>query len=92
MVRITVEYLTLLHEITGKRSETVEMAPSSLGDLLGALDRRYGARWQSLIWTRQGERISPHIMVIVNGQLERDLSAPLPDGSTVAITPAVSGG
>ncbi len=92
MVRVTVEYLTLLRELTGKTSEVVAIPEASLGSLLLALDRQYGPRWQSLLWIRPGEAISPYMMVIVNGILERDLAAPLADGSIVAITPAVSGG
>jgi MoaD family protein len=92
MAHITVEYLTLFRDVTGKRDEVVEIADATLGSLLAALDQRYGARWKGLLWTQPQKALSPYIMIIVNGILERDLTAPLPDGSTVALTPAVSGG
>lgn len=92
MLRVTVEYLPFLAEITGRRSEMVEVAEPTLKSLLVVLDSRYGQRWQDVFWEKKGEAISPHIMVVVDGHLVRELSAPLPAGAKVAITPAISGG
>ena len=92
MLQVTVEYLPFLGEITGRRSETVEVPEPTLRSLLAALDHRYGPKWEDVFWEKKGEAISPHIMVVVDGHLVRELSASLSPGGKVAITPAVSGG
>ena len=66
---------------------------TSVGDALDAL----AEQWPGVldrVMTEQGE-LRPHVNVFVDEQNSRfigGLAAPVPDGSTILILPAVSGG
>lgn len=92
MPRINVEYLPLLPEITGKRRETLEMEKTTLQGLLEVLDGKYGKGWRDTVRGKEGKAISPHILVVINGRLSRDMQHTLSDGDVVVFTPGVSGG
>jgi len=68
----------------------VELASTSLADLVDDLDRRWPGMRDRLL--ESGPRLREHINVFVDGERERDLAAPLSDRSVVHVIPAVAGG
>jgi sulfur-carrier protein len=79
--------VTLFPEAPPRR---LEMASTTLGELVDALETRWPGMHDRLC--EAGPRIREHINVFVDGERERDLAAPLPAGSEVHIIPAVAGG
>jgi len=80
---------TPLRSYTEQRAE-VEADGATLAALLEDLDRRHpGIRFRMV--DEQG-RVRPHMKVFVNGEVERDLAAPLRDSDEVVIMQALSGG
>lgn len=91
---ITIGLPTALRPHARGRSAVVVDGPcASVGDALAAL----GARWPGVldrVLTEQGD-LRPHVNVFVDDENSRHLgglAAPVPDGSTLTILAAVSGG
>jgi sulfur-carrier protein len=66
-----------------------EVPGETVAAVLVALDARAPGMHDRLV--EEGPRLRPHIKVFVDGQ-QADLSTPIPDGATVHVIPAVSGG
>lgn len=78
-----------LHAYTARRAE-VEAEGRTVGEILSALDARYpGIRFRIV---DEQERLRPHILVFVSGNLAPDLSHPLRGGDEVQIVASLSGG
>lgn len=78
-----------LRSYTGGKDE-VEAEGTTLGELLGELDRRYpGFRFRII---DEQDRVRPHIKIFVNYDQARDLSARLHNHDEVSILLALSGG
>ena len=71
-------------------SEAANVWSITLGDALVALDIPY----PGISFRRIDERrhLRPHIQIFVNGSVQRDLTAPLPEPVDVMIVAALSGG
>jgi len=68
----------------------VDADGATVDTALADLDRRFpGFRFR--VVDEQG-RLRPHVRVFVNGDLTRDLAAPLADGDEVTLMQALSGG
>jgi sulfur-carrier protein len=67
----------------------LEVAPGTVGDVIGELGRQTPGLRERLCET--GPRIRPHINVFVNGR-PATIETPAPAGATVHVIPAVSGG
>ena len=77
----------------GRRQVTLDPAPATVGEALGLLWTLYPALRERVL-DEQG-RVRPHVNVFVGTDSIRDgggLGARVPDGSEIAIIPAVSGG
>jgi molybdopterin converting factor small subunit len=86
---VKVRIPTPLRSYTGGAS-AVDADGVDVAALLTDLDRRYpGFRFR--VVDEQG-RLRPHVRVFVNGDLTRDLAAPLADGDEVTLMQALSGG
>jgi molybdopterin converting factor small subunit len=78
---------------SGSASVVLEEPCASVGEVLAAL----AVRWPGVldrVMTEQGE-LRPHVNVFIDEENSRflgGLEAPVPDGSTILILPAVSGG
>ena len=78
---------------SGSTSVVLEERCASVGEALAAL----ATRWPGVldrVMTERGE-LRPHVNVFVGEENSRfigGLAAPVPDGSTILILPAVSGG
>jgi molybdopterin converting factor small subunit len=71
-------------------ASAVDADGATIDALLADLDRRYpGFRFR--VVDEQG-RLRPHVRVFVNGDLTRDLAAPVTDGDEVTLMQALSGG
>jgi molybdopterin converting factor small subunit len=77
----------------GSALVTIECPCTTVGAALEAL----AAQWPGVldrVMTEQGE-VRPHVNIFVderNSRFHGGLDAPVPDGSTILILPAVSGG
>jgi molybdopterin converting factor small subunit len=86
---VKVRIPTPLRSYTGGAS-AVDADGGTVDLLLADLDRRYpGFRFR--VVDEQG-RLRPHVRVFVNGDLTRDLAAPVGDGDEVTLMQALSGG
>jgi molybdopterin converting factor small subunit len=91
---VTIELPSALQpHASGSALVVLDRPCTSVGDALAAL----AAQWPGVldrVMTEQGE-LRPHVNVFVDEQNSRfigGLNAPVPDGSTLLILPAVSGG
>jgi molybdopterin synthase catalytic subunit len=80
-VPVTVLYFAAAREAAGAGRETLEGAPSTVGDLRRALEARHPGLGAVL----------PRCRFAVNQEMAEE-SDPLPDGAEVAVIPPVSGG
>ncbi|HEX6949875.1 MAG TPA: MoaD/ThiS family protein [Nitrospira sp.] len=86
---MTIHIPSALRSYTNRQSE-VEVAGSTLGEVLSALDAQYpGLRFR--IVTEQ-DRIRPHIRIFVNDEQAQELLTPLDAEDHVYIVCALSGG
>jgi molybdopterin converting factor small subunit len=86
---MTIHIPSALRSYTNRQSE-VEVAGSTLREVLSALDTQYpGLRFR--IVTEQ-DRIRPHIRIFVNDEQAQELLTPLDAEDRVYIVCALSGG
>lgn len=77
-----------LRSYTGQRQ--VEATGATIAELLADLDRHHpGIRFRMV---DEQDQLRPHIRLFVNGELARDLAAPLAPADEVQIVQALSGG
>jgi len=86
LVKVRVSYISLTAEITGRRSETIELKGDGikLSDLLNELFRRY-PKLRDL-------KSKLNILILINGNSVKNHNMKLIDGDEVAILPPTSGG
>ncbi|RLF15838.1 MAG: molybdopterin synthase sulfur carrier subunit [Thermoprotei archaeon] len=83
MPLVTVKYLTIFSNLTGKREEKVKLQEgSTLKDLAGLLYRKYG---------RDFEEHAKQAMFLVNGR-QAEMNERLSHGDVVVISYPVGGG
>ncbi len=68
----------------------VELDSATLGKLVDDLEARWPGMRDRLL--EPGPRLREHINVVIDGERERDLGAPLSSRSVVHVIPAVAGG
>lgn len=68
----------------------LQLPSTSLAGLVDDLDQRWPGMRDRLV--EAGPRLREHINVYVDGERQRELAAPLGDGSVVHVIPAVAGG
>ncbi len=68
----------------------VVLDSASLAQLIAELDQRWPGMSDRLL--EPGPRLREHINVFIDGERERDLTAPLRAASVVHVIPAVAGG
>lgn len=92
-MQVTVHYTTQLKAALGKAQESIDLPPNSrVPDLLQHLDQRNTDSFRQLVLTPAGELL-PSILVCVNDQqVDPACQDPLPDGATVTLLSAISGG
>jgi len=80
---------TMLRSYTGGDAE-VDAGGATVAELLDDLDRRFaGLRFRVI---DEQQRVRQHVRIFVDGELCREISAPLSAGSVIQIVGALSGG
>ena len=94
-MKVTVRYLTILREITGKREEEIDTKEgSTIEDVLAFLNGRYGKEFERYVLSGR-KRKGLRLLFLVNGQnIEKldGLKTKLQSGSILTIIPPVAGG
>ena len=65
---------------------------ATLGDLLDAIDERWGAQLEPVWWDRAARRFRGPVVILAGGTDLHDPATPLNDGQEVLLVPVVSGG
>lgn len=68
----------------------LDLPATSLADLVERLDAAWPGMRDRLC--EPGPQIREHVNVFIDGERQRDLTAPIPPGAVVHIIPAVAGG
>ncbi len=94
-MKITVQYFTVIRNITGKKEEALELlAETSVLKLLEQLIEKYGAAFQRMV--QSGSNFPGlKVLFLVNGQNTENLgglNTTLKNGDTLSIIPPLSGG
>ncbi len=94
-MKITVQYFTVIRNITGKKEEALEiLAETSVLKLLEQLIEKYGAAFQRIV--QSGSNFPGlKVLFLVNGQNTETLgglNTTLKNGDTLSIIPPLSGG
>jgi MoaD family protein len=96
-VRVKVEYLGHIKNITGKkREEELEIREDfTITDLLNLLTKQYGEPFKKAIYEPKSTDVKPNYIITVNGYLLnqlKGLETKLKNSDHVVILPIVSGG
>ena len=92
MGRIKVKYLNVYYERTGKKEENIDFGNAlTLGELVEKVIRSNGPEFKDSILD-DSNRLKPHVWILVNRTLVKDLARELQDGDTVVFSlPPVGG-
>jgi MoaD family protein len=92
MGRIKVRYLNVYYELTGKKEESIAFSDSlTLGELLDKVIQLGGPKFKEAILD-DSNRLKPHVWLLVNRTLVKDLGKELQDGDMVVFSlPPVGG-
>ncbi|UCE74015.1 MAG: MoaD/ThiS family protein [Methanomassiliicoccales archaeon] len=89
MPQVTVKYLMVFSQVTGKQSERLEITKdATLKDLLDSLYNRYGRKFRKLV---ESDFENRSVIFVVNGE-SKDPSTTLVEGDEVLISYPVGGG
>ena len=76
----------------GERPRLALPDDATLGDLLDAIDERWGAQLEPVWWDRAARRFRGPVVILAGGTDLHDPTTPLSDGQEVLLVPVVSGG
>ena len=76
----------------GQRPEVSLPDAATLGDLLDAIDGRWGARIEPIWWDRATRRFRGPVVILAGGTDLSDPATLLSDGQEGLLVPVVSGG
>lgn len=89
MPHVTVKYLMVFSQVTGKKQERLAIEEgATINDLLKILYNRYGRKFKKLI---EQDLENRSVLFVVNGEV-KDMSTKLKDGDEVLISYPVGGG
>jgi molybdopterin synthase sulfur carrier subunit len=89
-----VKYFAYYRDYTGRKTENVS-APSTVGDLLRSLAKKYGGTLAEKLISPDGTELGVDAIVLVNGRNIAHLgfmNAPLCESDVVTVFPIVAGG
>ena len=89
MAAVRVRLASLLHSYTGG-SKVIEVEASTVGEAIGALDRRFPGLAFRVI-DEQGQ-IRPHMNIFLGEEKVSDLATPITANAEIYIVGALSGG
>jgi molybdopterin synthase sulfur carrier subunit len=90
---MTVSYFATIRTYTGEASLRLDVAPSTLRELLLALSERYGSLFRRAVFA--GDGLNSQLIILINGRNVlhlRGLDTPLNSDDEVSIFPMVAGG
>ncbi|MBN1784552.1 MAG: MoaD family protein [Candidatus Bathyarchaeota archaeon] len=94
-MKIQVKFFTSLREITGKKTEEIQIQDTiAVEMLLTLLSEKYGKKFHEYVYTKNG-KVQGFLSFLVNGKNINALEGfdtKLKQGDTVAILPPVGGG
>jgi molybdopterin converting factor small subunit len=76
----------------GVRHQQTMPPDATLGDLLDAIDERWGAQLEPAWWNRETRRFLGPVVILAGGIDVHDPATRLNDGQEVLLVPVVSGG
>lgn len=92
LIKIKVEYVPIITDVTRKDAEEIFLASPSLKELLSFLSQLYGPPMENLLWTAATGERSKYVLTVVNGDVVHEEEYFLEDGDTVLIMPTLAGG
>ena len=94
-MKVEVKFFTSLREITGKKTEDIQLKENTtITELVQQLSRIHGKEFDQYIYNKQN-KVQEFLSFLVNGQNINNLNGfetALKDGDVVAILPPVGGG
>ena len=94
-MKVEVKFFTSLREITGKKTEDIQLQENTtITELVQQLSSTHGKEFDQYIYNKQN-KVQEFLSFLVNGQNINNLNGfetALKDGDVVAILPPVGGG
>ena len=94
-MKVEVKFFTSLREITGKKSDEIQLQNViTVEELLTLLSEKYGEKFREYIYNKKG-KVQDFLSFLVNGKNINALegfNTKLKQGDTIAILPPVGGG
>lgn len=92
MPRVKVKYLNVHYSLTCKKEEFIEFRDVlTLRDFLNEVTRRYKSAFRDSILDGEN-RLKPHVWILINRDVIRDLETTLKDGDVVVFSLPIAGG
>jgi len=94
-MKVEVKFFTSLREITGKKSDEIQLQNViTVEELLTLLSEKYGEKFREYIYNKKG-KVQDFLSFLVNGKninVLQGFDTKLKEGDIIAIIPPVGGG
>ena len=94
-MKVEVKFFTSLREITGKKSDEIQLQNViTVEELLTLLSEKYGEKFREYIYNKKG-KVQDFLSFLVNGKninVLQGFDTELKEGDIIAIIPPVGGG
>jgi molybdopterin synthase sulfur carrier subunit len=94
-MKVEVKFFTSLREITGKKSDEIQLQNViTVEELLTLLSEKYGKKFREYIYNKKG-KVQDFLSFLINGKninVLQGFDTELKQGDTIAIIPPVGGG
>jgi molybdopterin synthase sulfur carrier subunit len=94
-MKVEVKFFTSLREITGKKSDEIQLQNViTVEELLTLLSEKYGKKFREYVYNKKG-KVQDFLSFLINGKninVLQGFDTELKQGDTIAIIPPVGGG
>jgi molybdopterin synthase sulfur carrier subunit len=94
-MKVEVKFFTSLREITGKKSDEIQLQNViTVEELLTLLSEKYGKKLREYVYNKKG-KVQDFLSFLINGKninVLQGFDTELKQGDTIAIIPPVGGG